>query len=496
MKKILLLIIALLCVNNLFAELKWEAVWEQEKQPGTKWMHIARDIQCIEENDCIMYVQKGGFSAALFHTMDRGKTWKKIYDAIELQEQGKIELQQSLSFSYQAKDYLYITYRRMQGLHRSHIKRFRVPDMELLDSLIIQPTEVTDQSHKPLEILFMKDSINGIVAGYFQDIFTTSDGWQTYTKHTWKGYIAFSDWQPIVLDMHNAESPHYFYGVRVLGVWMFAKDHYGYISYAFNPKDSASLSWFNYTTDNGNSWNPIIIGDDFLCIEVFFIDEYYGWVVGRRVLDDGASSTYTDVIYATRDGGNTWFKQYDNDANLTGGNYLKAGLNSVSFSDRKNGIAVGPWSKLLRTSDGGETWNLELIIDSSTFEYDQHWASHIGNVPLIHTGGVGPNSARVFRYTGSTNIREILTNNNIQVNTYPNPFSESVSFEFPTELTGKQISLSIYDMLGNLQAEESFIYSPSMGILQYTPKHNPASGVYFYRLRIGDKEHTGTLIKQ
>ncbi|PVY79777.1 photosystem II stability/assembly factor-like uncharacterized protein [Cupriavidus alkaliphilus] len=71
---------------------------------------------------------------------------------------------------------------------------------------------------------------------------------------------------------------------------------------------------------------------------VTFTDDRQGWAVGQW-----------GVILATRDGGETWSKQRMDTA-------VDQPLFSVLFTNERDGIAVGLWSLMLQTRDGGTTW--------------------------------------------------------------------------------------------------------------------------------------------
>ena len=80
-----------------------------------------------------------------------------------------------------------------------------------------------------------------------------------------------------------------------------------------------------------------------LWLDVFFLDENYGWACGR----------YNNNIARTTDGGVTW-----SISNLSG-----QFLERIHFADRNNGICSGP-SGLFKTTDGGATWQGVSYINS------------------------------------------------------------------------------------------------------------------------------------
>ena len=79
--------------------------------------------------------------------------------------------------------------------------------------------------------------------------------------------------------------------------------------------------------------------------DIFFTDPNTGFAITRG--PDGGS------IYRTSDGGNTWFKQ---------GSSTRA-LSSVFFASPMVGYAVGAGDTVLKTADGGMTWDAKPVAD-------------------------------------------------------------------------------------------------------------------------------------
>ena len=71
---------------------------------------------------------------------------------------------------------------------------------------------------------------------------------------------------------------------------------------------------------------------------VYFVDEKTGWAVG-----------HWGVVIRTDDGGETWQLQRVDTS-------VDQPLFSVHFRDRETGWAVGLWSLVIATRDGGKTW--------------------------------------------------------------------------------------------------------------------------------------------
>lgn len=96
------------------------------------------------------------------------------------------------------------------------------------------------------------------------------------------------------------------------------------------------------TFDGGSSWDDVFldIGSDVGLTSVYFVDAQNGWMVG----DYGA-------IYSTDDAGLSWERQESPSS---------ADLWTVTFVDSLTGWIVG-LSTVLRTDDGGATWNSVAI---------------------------------------------------------------------------------------------------------------------------------------
>ncbi len=87
-----------------------------------------------------------------------------------------------------------------------------------------------------------------------------------------------------------------------------------------------------HTSDCGNSWTYQKSGTDFDLRSVFFVDSKTGWAVGYdAVFTIWGDAESEKIILHTRDGRNTWSKQYK------GSDYI---LSSIYFYDENNGWGV------------------------------------------------------------------------------------------------------------------------------------------------------------
>ncbi|MFJ7797117.1 WD40/YVTN/BNR-like repeat-containing protein [Pseudomonas sp. NPDC096950] len=135
--------------------------------------------------------------------------------------------------------------------------------------------------------------------------------------------------------------------------------------------------------DDGNHWQQAKVPVGVALTAVQFVDDQQGWAVGHQ-----------GVVLHTVDGGQTWEKQLDGvqvaelyraaaeqGSGPQNGQRVKEAEQLVAdgpdkpfldvlFSDSRNGFVAGAYNLLLRTSDGGKTW--------------QPWSWHVDNPQSYH----------------------------------------------------------------------------------------------------------------
>ena len=322
------------------------------------------------------------------------------------------------------------------------------------------------------------------------------------------------------------------------------------------------------TDDGGDSWHSIFnVEEDSLLSsieigDVFFLDEFVGWVVGRFSMEDSSGA----FISGTIDGGENWdivFTHRDteteefsfNSINVIDNTVWAVGeyglmakypgnnqwqlqtsitdlpLNNVFFSDEQRGWIAGGYSDddnryliLLKTNDGGETWQkiagFDYDISDMYFKDNLHgWAigSDISSSGIIYTedGGynwtfqieglnaslealyfkdgfgwaVGGKGMILRTYDGTTWVNQnsgkkypdkfTLSQN------YPNPFNPKTVISWQLAV-GSDVDLSIYNVLGQKVAtlvhskQKAGFYSVEWDASGF------ASGVYYYQVTAGE----------
>ncbi len=93
---------------------------------------------------------------------------------------------------------------------------------------------------------------------------------------------------------------------------------------------------YYYSTDNGVTWNSVMISAGSNFNSVFFTDAQTGWIGG----DNG-------IIIKSTDGGLDWSQQISGTSSK---------INSIKFLNSNSGVACGSGGLVLKTSNGGFSW--------------------------------------------------------------------------------------------------------------------------------------------
>jgi photosystem II stability/assembly factor-like uncharacterized protein len=100
------------------------------------------------------------------------------------------------------------------------------------------------------------------------------------------------------------------------------------------------------SSDNGASWQQAEVPTRANLTGVYFHDRNHGWAVGHDA-----------VILRTTDGGVTWERVYWAPED-------EAPFFDVWFADASNGIAIGAYGSYYTTADGGTTWEFVPLGDT------------------------------------------------------------------------------------------------------------------------------------
>jgi photosystem II stability/assembly factor-like uncharacterized protein len=100
-----------------------------------------------------------------------------------------------------------------------------------------------------------------------------------------------------------------------------------------------------YSDDKGGTWRRAKVPTGATLTSLFFFDERYGWATG-----------HDSVILRTSDGGETWEQTH-------AAPQQEAPLLDIWFTDRLKGFAVGAYAQFYVSTDGGRTWTKKRVIN-------------------------------------------------------------------------------------------------------------------------------------
>ena len=225
------------------------------------------------------------------------------------------------------------------------------------------------------------------------------------------------------------------------------------------------------TTNGGTMWifqckrAQLMYGVD-------FIDSLKGYAVGTN------RAFGTGYIYKTKNSGINWeVNPYYNEGPFW----------CIAFLDSLIGW-IGGTRKILRTTDGGETW--EMQIDGLESDLKQMIILKKDKVAYV-LGDDWNGKTHTFLRADLSDLTDVKENvNNISTdyllfNNYPNPFNPTTTIHYAVKEKGL-VSLAVYDILGR---EVASLVNESKDEGSYSINFNAnelPSGVYIYSLRVND----------
>ncbi len=108
--------------------------------------------------------------------------------------------------------------------------------------------------------------------------------------------------------------------------------------------------------DQGRTWRQVVVPSTATLTGVHFHDRRLGWAVGHDA-----------TILRTQDGGESWERVYYDPEE-------ESPLLDVWFRDADHGLAAGAYGLFLATTDGGTTWERRTVV-----EYDDFHLHHIAS---------------------------------------------------------------------------------------------------------------------
>jgi photosystem II stability/assembly factor-like uncharacterized protein len=343
------------------------------------------------------------------------------------------------------------------------------------------------------------DSLYGYRTGSGLPFFRTTDGGETWDLVSWYGYMSTYDMQ-------------------------FINKYIGWISIDGPVSSTAAIK----TTNGGENW-PTGISCDCGIMYFSFIDTLKGWIANGG-----------EILY-TSDGGAIWNLQF------TYSPPFFYSPKKISFVDSLNGWIIGAQGKILHTSTGGViaieltsftasvlqnekavklNWATATETNDSGFEIQRNGDSplpggerkgwvNIGFVPGfgtttepktysfidedITTGIYKYRLKQIdfdgsFTYSNEIEVEVDFTPKEfVLYQNYPNPFNPSTTISWQSPVSSWQ-TLKVFDVIGNEVVTLVDEYRPAGKYeIEFSAKGGPessikypASGIYFYQLKVGN----------
>lgn len=218
------------------------------------------------------------------------------------------------------------------------------------------------------------------------------------------------------------------------------------------------------SVNRGQNWTVSSTGFGYSSIatDVAFSDGNNGIAVDFNNLDS---------LKQTTNGGLTWTSvQYVGD--YTG---LMNFCDDICYAPSKalgTGAYVGTGYGSFYSLDKGATW--------VTIDADNHYTVAFLDSETGWSGGESLDSLSegIYKWTGTSIGIKQVSASSINAKLYPNPFNTHATLELPADLPAGELSLNVYDLLGNKVKEIPAIHQRSITI----DRENLANGIYFYRL--------------
>jgi photosystem II stability/assembly factor-like uncharacterized protein len=172
-------------------------------------------------------------------------------------------------------------------------------------------------------------------------------------------------------------------------------------------------------------WNVTMISYDFYFKEVLFLNDEVGFIAGGEYNNNGSWFDCCGAILRTLDGGNTW------DTTL-----LETTIRSIHFIDNDTGFAASNQLLFYKTTDGGDNWETIVVsypepgIFSDNYFTSVHFKNSQEGYMCGHTGM--SNDVSAFRTTDGGYTWEPR----VHLFNSANQWLTRAQISFPTPTTG------------------------------------------------------------
>jgi len=350
--KNIIIFISILMQVPLFSQINWENVIPGQLPNSSKL--FGPIIKCADSENCVVVTQIGS-CMYVYTSNDAGKNWKMVYYESFTIVGGQIvagpDPQDYFNVSYPSKDTIFI------GREKGII--FRSYDGGVTyDTISFAWSDGTNNHREILRImsLNMKNSREGIT-GTARNIFVTQDGWTTFTRLTPLLTALIPEGYDLYFGNDFQNTFHYF-----------DKDNFLIFGTIFRQTEPTKFEYlftgFFRTTDAGANWSlhNLIQANEairFTCRTLNFYDDNIGFAMlsEGHPNGDGSFYYYSNVIKTT-DGGHSWELKLREDK--------RPGtlLYNMAFWDADKVIIAGTNAKIYYSFDGGDSWQFELASNS------------------------------------------------------------------------------------------------------------------------------------
>ena len=354
------------------------------------------------------------------------------------------------------------------------------------------------QSHAILELdgcesSHFINSLTGYAITYSGDIYKTINSGITWTninkkKMSWFGNIYMVN-ESLGFVVGGGQSP----GGATWGTLWKTTDGNNWISQTCPSSTALNKTYFKdnetgyligsygklYSTDDaGNNWSLIPLSISHGLIDMIFLDYNIGYILGYDYWQG-------NIILKTNNTGLDWKVVYEDDHT-----HYNNAFRSFHFIDTLTGYVIGTDGYIVYTNDGGQSWmtknsftnnylnSILLLNDSSGFI--------IGNYGTFASFGNIESAMNVPEYQF-----DIFSN----LNTYPNPFSESFQFELYSNIKD-EITMALIDMNGRLVYKKNIAIIEGNQIVNINPGANLINGIYIYKIKGSKIFNTGKIIRR
>lgn len=404
--------------------------------------HLISKIFCIDTLTYWAAIDSG----LIIHTTNGGAEW-------QIQNSGIAEKIQSIYFINAYHGWAVAS--RFDSIFGSYI-------LKTSNGGEIWENEFFAIENKYFNTIYFQDSSNGWVAGGpSQSFYRTTDGGVSWNTPNFDSSL-FTSFP--ILDIK------------------FSTPHYGFACGGLI--DLVGVIW--RTTDSGATWSAQSLGPEPIH-ELTFIDS-------MNIIGVGGDYEYGTGIIRSSNGGIRWLYEQPGFLGVATG---------VSFRKPNEAWAcLSSESKFIISVDSGKTWDIESTPNNIAI-IDVVFADSLHGIAVGDGGAI----LRYNPYPVRVNEEEVFQPNaNKLFQNYPNPFNPSTKIKFQIS-DNFHISLKVFDVLGNEITTLVSEYKP-IGIyeVEFTAKGGqessisqsagkfPASGVYFYQLKVGESIQTKKMI--